>query len=997
MSPNRSRMNILNKYGAVISAALLFLMAALPLRAQIALSEKSSGENVFPLSTKSCSPIIYDAASESSVIGTAAELFASDIEKVTGKVPSIIKTGSVSDSSRHVIIVGALGHSALIDGLVKAGKIDVSSISGEWERYAVRLVRSPFKGVKQALVVVGSDRRGAAYGLLSVSRAIGVNPWYWWLDAPVEHRNSIYLTVNAYESDTPSVKYRGIFINDEDWGLLRWAKRNFEKDLGNIGPKTYEKVCELLLRLNANMLAPAMHEASTAFYQIPQNKEVADRYGIVITASHCEPLLLNTASEWHTDRYGDWNYNTNAERIDSVLKARVVETSPYENAYVIALRGLHDRSMNGGESMDSRRATVQRALNNQRKILSDVLGKDASEIPQVFVPYKEVLDVYNQGLELPDDVTIVWPDDNYGYMKRLSGPKEQLRSGRSGVYYHSSYLGRPHDYLWMNTTSPTLMYEELRKAYDSTADRYWLLNSGDIKSCEFAVDFFLSMAYDIDSFDYERAATYRSEWLCSMLGEEYRDSYRSIFDGFYHQAFVRKPEFMGWGYQWTTDKYGNERNTDTDFSFANYREAERRLSTYREISSEAERLMSKLPESHIPCFYQSVYYPVKACELMNRMTLSGQKNRWYALMHRASASVAAEEALACHDSLEVITAGYNNLLAGKWNHVMAMKQGFASSYFKKPVLREVELAKTPQLGVIVEDEGSLKGVSSYHQLPAFNNYCRRSYFIDIFNKGTGLLAWSVSSDSEWVRFDKTSGRTETDDRIEVSLDWDRVPQGNRIAGTIIVTDESGARENVLVSVFNPSSPTRDELSGIYVQNNGYVSIDAAGYHRKKENDAIKIIDIPNLGIENRAIQFGNPMMPKQNTRKNGVPCVEYDFYTFEQGSVDVYTYVLPTFVLSADRGYSGHEATNLETQYGVCIDEGPVMNPSTSSVEYAQIWYDSCLQNFRVNKTTLHINEPGKHTVKILCGDAGTVLQKIVIDFGGLKRSYLGPEPTLVR
>lgn len=988
---------LMNKNRAVVLAALLCLAAAFPLRAQVSLSETTSGRNVFPLSAKTCAAIMYDAVSEPSVVGTAVGLLASDIEKVTGRVPSVSGNGSVPESCRYAVIAGTLGHSSLIDALVRERKIDVSSISGDWERYAVRLVEAPFKGVRRALVVVGSDRRGTAYGLLSLSRAIGVSPWYWWMDAPVEHRNSIYLSVNAYDAATPSVKYRGIFINDEDWGLLRWAKRNFEKELGNIGPKTYEKVCELLLRLNANMLAPAMHEASTAFYQIPQNKEIADRYGIIITASHCEPLLLNTASEWHKDRYGDWNYNTNSERIDSVLNARVVETSPYENAYVIALRGLHDRAMSGAENLDSRKSTVQRALLNQRKILSDVLGKDASEIPQFFTPYKEVLDVYNQGLELPDDVTIVWPDDNYGYMKRLSGPKEQLRSGRSGVYYHSSYLGRPHDYLWMNTTSPTLMYEELRKAYDSTADRYWLLNSGDIKSCEFAVDFFLSMAYDIDSFSYERAASYRSEWLCGMLGEKYRDAYRSIFDEFYHQAFIRKPEFMGWGYQWTTDRHGNERNTDTDFSFANYREAERRLEAYRKISSETEALMAQLPSSHIPCFYQSVYYPVKACELMSRMVLSGQKNRWYALQRRTAATAAADEAIRCHDSLRVITEGYNSLLDGKWNHVMTMGQGFAASYFKKPVLREVKLSPAPELGVMVENEGSLNGVSSYHLLPAFNGYFRCAYFIDIFNRGKGQLSWTAETDKEWILLSRTSGKTADEDRIMVSVDWNNVPVGDKIAGTVTIKDGSGVQENVLVSVFNPSSPTREDLNGIYVQHNGYVSIDAAGYHRKRENDAIRIIDIPNLGIENKAVQFGNPMMPKQNTRNGDVPCVEYDFYTFEQGSVDVYTYVLPTFVLSADRGYSGHEATNVETQYGVCIDDGPVMNPSTSSVEYAQIWYESCLKNCRVNKTTLHINEPGRHSIRILCGDAGTVLQKIVLDFGGLKRSYLGPEPTMVK
>lgn len=973
--------------------ALLYAGACVPAMAQVSYPGNGSGR-MFSLAGGQNAPLIYDAASDASAVGTAVGLLASDVGKVTGKDSPIISDGSLPSSARNVVIIGTLGHNRLIDSLVKGGKLDVSGISGTWESYAIRLLDRPFKGVGKALVIAGSDRRGTAYGVLSVSRAIGVNPWYWWLDAPVERHPSISVSVKDFNSRTPSVKYRGIFINDEDWGLLRWAKRNFEKDLGNIGPRTYEKVCELLLRLNANMLAPAMHEASAAFYSIPQNREVADRYGIIITASHCEPLLLNTASEWSKDRYGEWNYNTNSERIDSVLRARVIESSPYENVYVVALRGLHDRAMSGTESMDSRKETVQRALLSQRHILSDVLGRDETEIPQVFTPYKEVLDVYNRGLRLPDDVTIVWPDDNYGYMKRLSGPAEQKRGGRSGVYYHSSYLGRPHDYLWMNTTSPTLMYEELRKAYDSTADRYWLLNSGDIKSCEFAVDFFLSMAYDIDSFDYERAAGYRTEWISGMLGTECGEACRPVFDEFYHQAFIRKPEFMGWGYQWTTDRHGNERNTDTDFSFANYREAERRIDAYRTIASETESIMTGLPEASIPCFYQSVYYPVKACELMSRMVLSGQKNRLYALQQRSATQAAADEAVSCYDSLRVITDGYNSLLDGKWNHVMTMGQGFAASYFKKPVLRSTALAANPVLGIMVENEGSINGVSSYHLLPAFNTYLRRSAFVDVFNRGEGLLSWKAEADKDWIIMDRTSGQTATEDRMEVSVDWDKVPSGARVTGRLRITDESGAAEDVLVSVFNPASPLPEEMSGIYVQHNGYVSIDAAGYHRKTENGDIKIIDIPNLGIENRAIQLGNPVMPKQNTRRKDVPCVEYDFYTFEQGSVDVYTYVLPTFVLSADRGYSGHEATNLETQYGVCIDDGPVMNPSTSSVEYAQIWYESCLRNCRVNKTTLHINEPGRHCVRILCGDAGTVLQKIVLDFGGLKRSYLGPEPT---
>ena len=569
--------NSLARWWSVVTLTLL----TSALWAQVTLSPKERGQQVFALlDGQKCASLYYDEE-DYLVVKKTAELFANDFKLVTGKeLPHGSKPNVLSD---NCIIVGTLGHSKVIDEMAAKGKVDTMGLKGRWESYGIQLVKKPLNGVKQALVIIGSDRRGTAYGLLSVSRAIGVSPWYWWMDAPVEKRSELYLKVDKMLSKEPSVKYRGIFINDEDWGLYRWAKLNFEKERGNFGPKTYAKVCELLLRLQANYLCPAMHDASTAFHRLPENRLVADSFAIVMGSSHCEPLLLNTASEWDRKTMGEWDYVNNRRGVDSVLKKRVEVCAPFENVYT----------------------------------------------------HKEVLDVYDEGLELPDDVTIIWPDDNYGYMKRLSSPKEQKRSGRSGVYYHASYLGKPHDHLWMNTTSPTLMYEELRKAYDMTADRIWLLNAGDIKSCEFAVDFFLAMAFDIDSFSFERASAYRTEWLCGLLGNEYQKEYADFWDAFYKLAFARRPEFMGWGYQWATDKHGRERNTDTDFSLTNYREVDRRLADYRRIGAIVENIYQKLPEKKKACFYQAAYYPVKGCELLNRMILDGQRNRWYAVQQRA--------------------------------------------------------------------------------------------------------------------------------------------------------------------------------------------------------------------------------------------------------------------------------------------------------------------------------------------------------------------------
>ena len=979
-------------FKSVLLGGMLLLSSSVAL-AQVSLSQNSSGPNVFSLVGKKDKACVYYDAQDFEVVKTTAGLFANDVKEVSGQILGVATTKETPQ--KNCIIVGTLGHNEWIDQMIAKKKLDVEPLKNRWESYLVQLVRNPLPGVDKALVIVGSDRRGAAYGLLSVSRTIGVSPWYWWADAPIVKKDQLHLKVDKYISKEPTVKYRGIFINDEDWGLYRWSKRNFEKEVGNFGPRTYAKVCELLLRLQANYLCPAMHDASMAFHRIPENRVVADRFAIIMGSSHCEPLLFNTASEWKRDKMGEWDYINNKKGVDSVLNARVKECAPFENVYTLALRGLHDRAMNASNDMGGRKDMLQEALMAQRQMLIDAIGKPGEEIPQAFTPYKEVLDVYDEGLELPDDVTIIWPDDNYGYMKRLSSPKEQKRSGRSGVYYHSSYLGKPHDHLWMNTVSPTLMYEELRKAYDATADRIWLLNAGDIKSCEFAVDYFLTMAFDIDAFNFERAANYRTEWLCGMLGDQYRNEYQDVVNSFYKLAFARKPEFMGWGYQWTTDKHGRERNTDTDFSLTNYREADNRLNEYRRIGSIVEKILNNMSdEKQKACFYQSLYYPVKGCELLNRMILDGQRNRWYSIQQRALTKELEKSAKACYDSLEIITNGYNSLLGGKWNHVMTMKQGFAAAYFELPKLRDVELAPTASLGVMAEGEAVLKGLQSFHSLPCFNTYLRQSYYVDVFNKGATPLKWKAAVTNDWILVSKKSGETATEDRIEVSIDWAKVPAGERILGTLDITSDRGEKESVYISVFNPTSPSLAEMDTLFVENNGYVSIDAASFHRKVENDAIKMIIIPNLGCENTAVQLGNPIAPAQRTAGRNTPRLEYDFYTFEQGSVDVYTYVLPTFPISKDRGYAGHEATNVETKYGVCIDEGPVMTPSTSSFEYAQIWYESVLKNCRINKTTLHIDKPGKHTVKIICGDAGTVLQKVVLDFGGMKRSYMGPQPT---
>lgn len=962
--------------------------------AQVAVHEKSpETKYAFTLaSPRQTAAILYDA-SDAAVVKRAAELFAADVEAVTGRRPQVT---SATGETGPAVIVGTVGGSALIRRLSEAGKIDTAPLEGAWERYLIQTVANPLPGIRKALVIAGSDRRGAAYGLFTLSELIGVSPWYWWADVPVKKHAALHVDAPPTYSQTPSVRYRGIFLNDEDWGLTPWASQTFEPERGNIGPRTYAKVCELLLRLKANYLAPAMHPVSTSFNQIPENKLVADTFAIVMGSTHCEPLLLNTASEWDTKTMGPWNYDKNKEGINRVLTQRVRENSPYENVYTLALRGLHDGAMSTTLPMHEKVRMLQQALLDQRRILAENIDRPIETVPQAFTPYKEVLEIYSNGLELPDDITIVWPDDNYGYMKRLSGVREQRRTGRSGVYYHVSYLGVPHSYLWFSTTPPSLMYEELRKAYDTTADRLWLVNCGDLKGSEMQVSLFLDMAWDIGRFTADNVVTYPARWLAGIFGEAYYDRLEAMTREHLRLAFPRKPEYMGWGYHWNRFDHNCEQLTDTDFSFTNYDEAPRRLEAYRKLGARAEALLHEIGDEARPAFYQLVYYPLRGAELMNRMTLGGQRNRWYARQGRAATNAVRDEVQRCYDSLQVITRGYNSLLGGKWNHMMSMRQNYdgVSAYFNLPHLATHDAAGAPRLALQVAGE-DVTGARAFHALPAFDNYLRRTYPVEIYNRGGGTLAWTAHASEPWVVLSKSAGKTADEERITVGIDWEKAPSGNAVPAQIVFRAGEQS-EKVLVSLFNPTAPSRAELRGIYVENNGCVSIPAAGCHRVRENDRIKITAVEDLGIEGPALQLGDPTAPLQIFRSRDVPCAEYDFYAFDAGSVDVYTYVLPTFPLHADRDFRIGENTNTDTKYSVQIDDGALATPSSSHVEYAQVWFESVLRNCAVNKSTLHIDKPGRHTLRIRVGDPGIVLQKIVLDFGGMKRSYLGPQSTLI-
>jgi len=610
------------------------------------------------------STVIYDKTESQQVIRAVNDL-KHDIAMVTGS----------DQTGPSQIIVGTYG-SKMVKRLIAKGLLKEKDLKGKWESYVISVTSEK----QPRLVIAGSDKRGTIFGIYDVSQRIGVSPWHWWADVPVTKNPDTVINCNYYASGEPSVKYRGFFINDEDWGLKPWAAQTFEKELGDIGPKTYAKVCELLLRLKANMLAPAMHACTGAFYNNPENQKVVDAYGIMITTSHCEPLLFNNAaqSEWDPNRDGEWNYETNGVKIMKKLDKRICETNAYDNIYTMGMRGLHDEAMRGSTNPKDRARTLEKVFAEQRKILEKYKGKNITQLPQIFVPYKETLDIYDAGLRIPDDITLVWPDDNYGYMKRVSNTKEQQRSGGSGVYYHLSYCGVPHDNLWLFSTAPMLMYEELLKAYTAGADRYWLLNVGDIKPMEIEIQMFMDMSFNFKQFNYNNANAYQAAWLAKIFGKQHQASFQYILDNYYRLAWDRKPEFMGYEMEWDTPLYS--RLYDTDFSFETGT-AQKRLIDYQNICYAYDTIEKTITAEQRPALFEMLGYAVHSAYQINRKFLYSQAN------HETGNLLYAEQCKDANRHIEQLLERYNTQLNGKWNKMISeVTPGYTALYHLMPTL-----------------------------------------------------------------------------------------------------------------------------------------------------------------------------------------------------------------------------------------------------------------------------------------------------------------------
>ena len=583
---------------------------------------------------------------EEKVVQTALQLFARDYETVFSAPATI----SVNHGG---IIVGTVDKSPLI----AATGVDISDLKSKNQAFLISVLPGG------RLLVAGSDSHGTAYGIMELSRLIGVSPWEWWADVTPEKKEAFHLAADYKMVQSPSVEYRGIFINDEDWGLMPWSSLNYEPwyKPGRIGPQTNERIFELLLRLRANTYWPAMHECSVPFFLTPGNREAAEKFGIYIGGSHCEPMACSTAGEWSRRGKGDYDYVKNSSSVWHFWEERLKEVSGQEILYTVGMRGVHDGQMQGAKTVEEQKAVLERVLKDQRDLLRKYVNKDVEAIPQVFIPYKEVLDIYRAGLEVPEDVTLMWCDDNYGYIKHFPTEVERTRKGGNGVYYHVSYWGRPHDYLWLGTFSPALLYQQMKEAYDCGIQKIWILNVGDIKPIEYQTELFLDMAWNIDQVIEEGVSGHLCNFLKREFGEAIGEDLLPVMMEHYRLSYIRKPEFMGntREEEYHTNAYRIVKDMPWSRSYIN-----KRLEDYQVISDKVEKLASRIQQDRQDAYFQLIKYPVQATAEMNKKMLYAQFAR-HGEMNWNKSDVA-------YDSIASLTRIYNIGIRnnGKWHRMM---------------------------------------------------------------------------------------------------------------------------------------------------------------------------------------------------------------------------------------------------------------------------------------------------------------------------------------
>jgi hypothetical protein len=946
---------------SVIAWLLLIAAAIFPARGfsigQPKYVETTPAVSSFRLVHEGTAAMLYADANDYAGVVRATRDLQSDILRVSGCQTQLINNRK--SLSGDVILIGTIGKSHIIDQLIRKRKIDVSQIAGKWESTLIQVVSHPLPGVARGLVIAGSDKRGTIYGIYDLSEQIGVSPWYWWADVPVEHKDALYVKAGRWVQGEPAVKYRGIFLNDEAPSLAGWAQEKF----GGFNHLFYEKVFELLLRLKANFLWPAMWDS--AFNEDdPLNPKLADEYGIVMGTSHHEPML-RAQQEWKRHGTGPWNYATNSKELDAFWEEGIERNKNYESVITLGMRGDGDMPMSENDDI----ALLEKIVADQREIIARHQTPTLASDPQVWALYKEVQGYYEKGMRVPDDITLLWCDDNWGNIRRLPTADERKRSGGAGIYYHFDYVGGPRSYKWLNTYSITKVWEQMNLASAYGANRVWIVNVGDLKPMEFPIEFFLNLARNPDRWGKDHLQEFSELWAEREFGPENAAEIADIVSKYTQYNGRRKPEQL---------------EPDT-FSQINYREADRVHSEWMSLTERAERVYRQLPEDKRDAFFELVFYPTKASAIVNELYITAGKNHFYATQGRISANDLAQEARALFAADAVLSDEYNHELAhGKWDHMMDQTH-IGYTFWNEPPLNampavtEVQPVSGPRMAVSVE---GLPFASSrdleFFALPAFDVFNRQTQFIDAFNRGTAPFQFTASADQPWIKLSKTHGSVAKEERLLVSIDWTGLTVGEN-DGTITLAQEGGAELRVRVRALNPPAPLRDSAQG-FVEGNHYVSMEAEHFTGITSAGEVHWDKIPGFG-ETLSGMTVFPVTAPSAEPPQPAPVLEYKMYLFEGGTFNVEAILAPTLNFVPGRGL----------RYALSFDDQQPQMVDALEHNSVKDWEQAVSDGVRKITSTLKVDGPGYHTLKFRMVDPGVVLEKLVISPGPLPPSYLGP------
>lgn len=913
--------------------------------------------NSFILAEKGFVPNIYFSSEDFPGVIKAANSLQNDIQMVTNQKPQLIS--QLDKKQKFLIIIGTVGKSQIIDNLLEKRKINAQDIKGRWENYIIKVVENPFPQVEKALVIAGSDKRGTIYGIYDLSAHIGVSPWYWWADVPVKKQENIYVKKGIYASGTPEVKYRGIFINDEAPALSGWVWEKF----GGFNHHFYEKVFELILRMRGNYLWPAMW--GNAFNDDDKlNPKIADEYGIVVGTSHHEPLM-RAHDEWRRYGKGKWNYQVN----DSVLRWFWTEglnrVKDYEKIVTVGMRGDGDEPM----SEESNIALLEKIVSDQREIIKKVSAKDPSETPQIWALYKEVQDYYDKGMRVPDDITLLLCDDNWGNIRKLPTPGEEERKGGYGIYYHFDYVGGPRNYKWLNTNPIQKTWEQMHLAYQYKARQIWIVNVGDIKPMEFPIEFFLDYAWNPKKWDASDLETYTQLWAAQQFGPKYAKEIAKLIDGYTKFNGRRKPEML----------------SPQTYSLANYNEAEQIVNEYNLLAQEAERIEKLLGPEYKSAYYQLVLYPVKACATVNEMYVSAAKNKLYAKQNRISANNWGEKVKELFGLDSLLFKRYHSLDNGKWNHMMSQTH-IGYTYWQQPekqVMPKTDsliISDKQELGIAIE--GSEKDWTIQNEapvLPSFDKYNKQVRSIELFNKGGQQATFSIISNVPFIHTDNNQGTIETDQKINFSVDWEKAPTGNTKSELKILAN--GKEYKLICNIINPE----DTIKSGFIENDRCIAMEAVHFTNKSESGSIFWKTLPNHGRTLSAITPFPVTSVAQVPGNQNSPFLEYEFNVFDTASATVYFYMSPSLHFIENKG--------LRFAYSIDNENPEILD--IHSNRSLKAWENNVGNSINITSSSFKLQKKGLHRLKFWMVDPGVVLQKIVIDLGGMKNTYLGPPESL--